>query len=507
MPMRIYKPSFMMKASLVLVLFQLSCIHAWSQPKRKTPNVIYIYADDMGYGELGCYGQQKIRTPYLDRMAREGMRFTDHYTSTPVCAPARCMLMTGKHGGHTYIHGNYEMGGFADSLEGGQMPLPEGSFTIAKLMQQAGYATGAIGKWGMGMVNTTGFPLKQGFDYFYGFLDQKQAHNYYPTHLWENDHWDTLRNPSIYVHKSVDSAKATDADFDYFKGKDYAPAKMTEKALAFIERNARKPFFLYLPYTIPHVSLQAPDEWVKRYIGQFNEQPYYGQAGYAACKYPLSTYAAMISYLDAQVGIIMEKIKQLGLDDNTLVFFSSDNGAAFNGGVDRFFFNSTGGLRGQKMDLFEGGIREPLIARWPGTIPAGTTSGLVSAQFDMVATLAELTGQKVGHTDGISFLPELKDHTKAQKKHEYLYFEYPENGGQLAIRIGNWKGVKLDVRHHPEKPWLLFNLESDRNETTDLAAQHPELFSQFQAIVKKEHQQAHIREWEFVDPKFNTKDQ
>lgn len=363
MPMRIYKPSFMMKASLVLVLFQLSCIHAWSQPKRKTPNVIYIYADDMGYGELGCYGQQKIRTPYLDRMAREGMRFTDHYTSTPVCAPARCMLMTGKHGGHTYIHGNYEMGGFADSLEGGQMPLPEGSFTIAKLMQQAGYATGAIGKWGMGMVNTTGFPLKQGFDYFYGFLDQKQAHNYYPTHLWENDHWDTLRNPSIYVHKSVDSAKATDADFDYFKGKDYAPAKMTEKALAFIERNARKPFFLYLPYTIPHVSLQAPDEWVKRYIGQFNEQPYYGQAGYAACKYPLSTYAAMISYLDAQVGIIMEKIKQLGLDDNTLVFFSSDNGAAFNGGVDRFFFNSTGGLRGQKMDLFEGGIREPLIAR------------------------------------------------------------------------------------------------------------------------------------------------
>lgn len=490
--------------SLVVFLISPTMIHA--QQKEKKPNIIYIYADDMGYGELGCYGQQKIKTPNLDRMAKEGMRFTDHYTSTPVCAPARCMLMTGKHGGHTYIHGNYEMGGFPDSLEGGQMPLPEGTFTIGKLMQQAGYATAAIGKWGMGMQNTTGAPTKQGFDYFYGYLDQKQAHNHYPTHLWENNQWDTLKNPVMNVHRRLDSTRATDKDFDYFKGKDYAAAKMTEKALAFIDRNAGKPFFLYLPYTIPHVSLQAPDEWVNKYIGQFDEKPYYGQKGYASAKYPLSIYAAMISYLDAQVGIIMDKIKKMGLDENTIIMFSSDNGATFNGGVDRYFFNSNGGLRGQKMDLFEGGIREPFIARWPGKIPAGKTSVLPSAQFDMMATLAELTGQKAGNTDGISFLQELKGNSGSQQKHDYLYFEYPENGGQLAIRMGKWKAVKLDVRQHPEKNWMLFNLESDRNETTDLASQHPELIKQFESIVKKEHQQAHIKEWEFINPKFSVKD-
>ncbi len=281
-----------------------------NKPGHNQPNIIYIYADDMGYGELGCYGQQKINTPNLDRMAKEGIRFTDHYTSTPVCAPARCMLMTGKHGGHSAIRGNYELGGFADTAELGQMALPKDQFTVADLVKQKGYATALIGKWGMGMSNTEGNPRQHGFDYCYGYLDQKQAHNYYPSHLWENDKWDTLNQPWIDVHKRVDSVKATDADFNYFKGRDYAPAKMTEKALAFIDRSKNGPFFLYLPYTIPHVSLQAPDEYVRKYIGLFDEKPYYGQQGYAAAKYPLSTYAAMITYLDDQVGIIMQKIKQ-----------------------------------------------------------------------------------------------------------------------------------------------------------------------------------------------------
>jgi len=483
----------------ISIIVSLNC---FAQSK---PNIIYIYADDMGYGELGAYGQTKIKTPNLDRMSAEGMRFTDHYSSAPVCAPARCMLLTGKHGGHTYIHGNYELGGFADSLEGGQMPLPEGIFTVGKMMQQAGYKTAAIGKWGLGMANTTGSPIKQGFDYFYGYLDQKQAHNYYPTHLWENDHWDTLQNPVINVHKQLDSTKATLADFNYYKGKEYAPAKLTEKALAFIENNKSKPFFLYLPYTLPHLSLQAPDEWVKKYIGQFNERPYYGQNGYASTLYPLSTYAAMISFLDAQVGLILEKIKALGLDENTLILFSSDNGATFNGGVNRQFFNSNGGLRGQKMDLYEGGIREPFIARWPGKINKGTTSAHPSVQFDLMATLAELVHQKTNATDGISFLPELMGRTKDQQKHPYIYFEYPENGGQLAIRMGNWKGVKLDVKKHPEKKWQLFNLQTDRNETTDISEKYPELIKQFELIVKKEHQQAHIQEWEFIQPKFDSK--
>lgn len=469
--------------------------------RQRLPNIIYIYSDDMGYGELGCYGQQKIKTPNLDRMAAEGMRFTQHYTSTPVCAPARCMLMTGKHGGHSYIRGNKELGGFADSSERGQLPLPANEFTVAELVKQKGYATAVIGKWGLGMGNTEGSPLRHGFDYFYGYYDQKQAHNYYPTHLWENDKWDTLQQAYFLPHKKLDAATATDADFNAFKGNEYAPIKMTEKALAFIERSKNGPFFLYLPYTIPHVSLQAPDEWIQQYVGRFDEKPYFGQDGYTPAKYPLSTYAAMITCLDAQVGIILKKIKETGLDDNTIVMFSADNGATFNGGVNAAFFNSVGGLRGLKMDVYEGGIREPFIARWPGKIKPGTVSDLVSAQFDLMATLAELTHQAAPATDGISFASELLGNKAKQQQHAYLYFEYPEKGGSLAIRMGDWKAVKNNLKKDPATSWELYNLKSDRSETTNLAAAHPDLLRQLDAIVKKEHRHptAGVKEWEFVD--------
>ncbi len=488
----------------------LSCGQLYGQAKKnnkkvKRPNIIYVYADDMGYGELGSYGQQKIKTPHLDKMAKEGMRFTQHYTSTPVCAPARCMLMTGKHGGHAYIRGNYELGGFEDNMEVGQMPLPEGTFTIATLLKKAGYTTGLCGKWGLGMNGTTGSPLRQGFDYYYGYLDQKQSHNFYPSHLWENERWDTLDNPPISVHRPLDPATTKDEDFAYYKGNVYAPEKMTEKALGFIDKHKDQPFFLYLPYTIPHVSLQAPDAYIQQYVGTFEEQPYYGDKGYAPAKYPYSTYAAMITYLDDQVGIIMDKIKALGLDDDTIIMFSSDNGATFNGGVNYAFFNSVGGLRGLKMDVFEGGIREPFIARWPGKIPAGTTSDLISAQYDLMATLAELTGQHADNTDGISFLPELLGKRAQQQKHDYLYFEFPEKGGQLAIRMGDWKAVKLNLHKQPDNKWMVFNLITDPAETVDVADQHPELIRRFDAIVKKEHQPAHIREWEFLSPKFDVK--
>ncbi len=496
---------FFLQAIMVIIIL-LCALWSCGQPvtSKKLPNIIYIYADDLGFGELGCYGQQKIKTPHLDQMAKEGMRFTQHYASAPVCAPSRAMLMTGKHAGHSYIRGNYELGGFDDYNEGGQMPLPEGIFTLPKMLKNAGYSTGMAGKWGLGMPGTTGSPLLQGFDYYYAVLDQKQAHNFYPTHLWENDKWDTLNNPVISVHKPLDSATATDKDFDYFKGNDYSITKMTEKALGFIDRNKQKQFFLYLPYTIPHLSLQAPDEYINKYRGQFNEKPYYGQQGYASTRYPLSTYAAMITYLDDQVGIIMKKIKDLGLDEQTIIMFSSDNGATFTGGVDAKFFNSVDGLRGLKMDLYEGGIREPFIARWPGKIPAGKTSDLVSVQFDLLATLAELTNQAIPNkTDGISFLPELLGNSGAQKKHEYVYFEYPEKGGQVAIRMADWKAVKTNVRKDPNTAWQIFNLKTDRNETTDIAAQYPDLVKQFDAIQQKEHQHPHIKEWEFIDPKFN----
>ncbi|SHG40717.1 arylsulfatase [Pedobacter caeni] len=468
------------------------------QPTQK-PNVIYIYADDLGYAEIGPYGQKKIKTPNLDRMAKEGMKFTDHYTGTPVCAPARAMLMTGKHGGHSYIRGNFELGGFPDSTERGQMPLKAGTMTVGRLMQQAGYKTALVGKWGLGMNATEGSPLNQGFDYYYGLLDQKQAHSFYPTHLWENEKWDTLGNTFINVHKPLDSLKATDQDFDYYKGKVYAPEKMTEKALAFIDKNKGNPFFLYLPYPLPHVSLQAPDADVQEYIGKFKEErPYYGQKGYAANKYPYATYAAMITFLDKQVGLIMQRLKVLGLDENTIIMFSSDNGTTFNGGVNAKFFNSVDGLRGLKMDVYEGGIREPFLARWPGKIKAGATTNLVSAQYDLLATMAELTGQKLENTDGISFLPTLRGKNNQQKKHAYLYFEYPEKGGQLAIRMGNWKGVRTNVKKDPQSPWQIFNLKTDRNETQDLAASQPELVKQFDEIVKKEHQDSHVKAWNFL---------
>jgi arylsulfatase A-like enzyme len=295
---------------LFLTILSFFAANSIAQKTARKPNIIYIYADDLGYGELGSYGQKKIKTPNLDKLAKEGIRFTKHYTSTPVCAPARCMLLTGRHGGHSFIRGNYEMGGFADDKEGGQMPLPEGTLTIAKVLKNAGYATGAFGKWGLGMNNTTGDPNKQGFDYFYGYLDQKQAHNYYPTHLWENGKWDKLNNPIIDVHRKL-SADAPDSAFNYFKGNEYAIDKIADKAQKFITDHQKESFFLYLPMTIPHASLQVPDEAVKEYIGEFEEKPYYGEKNYASTKYPRATYAAMITYLDKQVGKVMEKVKSL----------------------------------------------------------------------------------------------------------------------------------------------------------------------------------------------------
>lgn len=491
----------MVRKTCLLGLLVLQGLISTAQTRK--PNIIFIYADDLGYAETGPYGQQKIKTPHLDRLSAEGIHFNQFYTSTPVCAPARCMLLTGRHGGHSYIRGNYEMGGFADSLEGGQMPLPEGTVTIGTMLQKAGYTTGAVGKWGLGMQYSTGDPNRQGFDYFYGYLDQKQSHSFYPTHLWENGKADSLRNTFIDVHKSLSPATATNADFEYYKGKDYAIDEMTKKAMQFIRKNQQRPFFLYLPYTIPHVSLQVPDSALQQYLGQFNEKPYYGQQGYSPQKYPLSAYAAMITYLDSQVGIIMNLIASLGLDDNTIIMFSSDNGTTFNGGVDAAFFNSTGGLKGLKMDLYEGGIREPFIARWPGKIPAGKTSELPAVQYDLMATLAAIARIPAPPNDGISLLPEMTGKHAQQAERKYLYFEYPEKGGAIAIRMGKWKAIKNGLKKNPAAPWELYDLSTDKAEAHDVAAAHIAMLPVFNDIVKKEHRNAHINEWEFINPKTN----
>jgi arylsulfatase A-like enzyme len=336
-------------------------------------------------------------------------------------------------------------------------------------------------------------------------LDQKQAHNYYPTHLWENGSWDSLSNQIIDVHKSLDSVKATNNDFDSFKGQDYSIDKMTAKALGFIELNKDKKFFLYLPFSLPHVSLQVPDEALRQYIGKFQESPYYGQRGYASHKNPRSAYAAMVSYLDLQVGVVMKKISEAGLDSNTIIMFSSDNGSSVEGGADPGFFNATGGLRGTKRDLYEGGVRVPFIVRWPGKIQGGQVTDHISTQYDLLSTLAEITGAANIVSDGISFWPVLSGTGLKQASHEWLYFEFPEKGGQVAIRLGDWKAVRTNVMKNRDAPWQLYNLASDPYETSDVAIQHPDLVRQFDAIQKKEHQHPHIREWEFIDPKFNEK--
>ncbi len=489
-----------MKKLIVLALIlNYFSIHG---QKNSKPNIIYIYADDLGYGELGCYGQLKIKTPNVDRLASQGIRFTRHYSSAPVCAPSRCMLLTGKHPGHSYIRGNYELGGFPDSTEGGQMPLPEGTITIAKLLKNKGYKTAAIGKWGLGMNNTTGNPNAQGFDYFYGYLCQKQAHNYYPTHLWENGKWDTLDNPEINVHRKIDVAQVTDEDYEYYKGSDYAPDKMIQKALAFINQNKKNPFFLYFPSPIPHLSLQIPDRYLQPYLGKFEEKPYLSQNGYAMHKTPSSAYAAMITYLDAQIGLILKKVKSEGLENNTIIMFSSDNGATFTGGVDAAYFNSASGLRGLKMDLYEGGIRSPFIVKWPGKIRANTSTDLVSIQYDLMATLNELLGLNAPTNDGISYLPTLLGNSKMQKRRPYTYFEYPEKGGQLAIHFEQWKGVKMNMKTNKNVPWELYDLQSDPLETNDVASMHLDILQKLDAIVLKEHTNSHVREWEFVNPKF-----
>jgi len=488
---------------LILSCIALACTTAVEKPSY--PNIIYIFADDLGYGELGAYGQEKIKTPNIDRLAALGMRFTQHYTGAPVCAPSRYMLLTGTHAGQAYIRGNYELGGYEDATEGGQMPIPLGTPTLGTLLKEKGYATAMIGKWGLGMHDTTGNPNLHGFDYAYGYLDQKQAHNYYPTHLWENGQWDSLPNPYFSVHQSL-PPEANQASFDAFKGQAYAPDRMLSKALKFIDNNAGKnPFFLYYPSPLPHLALQVPDSLTQQYINQFEEAPYYGNDGYSPHQNPLSAYAAMISHLDGQVGKIWEAVVARGEEENTLIFFSSDNGPTFLGGVSASFFNSAGGLKGLKMDVYEGGIRVPLIAYWKNKIAPGSITDLPSAQWDMYNTFSEVINSSKQSPNGISILPTLLGNPEKQKTHPYLYFEYPEKGGQLAVRMDRWKGIKTGLKKNSKAPWQLFDLQKDPKEAEDRADENPQILKALDSLVLLAHRHPHIREWEIIDSKLKKK--
>lgn len=425
---------------------------------QQKPNIVFILADDLGYGDLGAYGQQKIKTPHIDKMARSGMRFTSFYAGTSVCAPSRSSLITGQHTGHTYVRGNKEI------EPEGQEPLADTVQSMATLLQQAGYVTGAFGKWGLGMVGTSGAPDRKGFDRFFGYNCQRQSHRYYPTHLWNNDQKVVLEGNDL-AHKAQ-----------------YAPALIQQQALAFIEENRAKPFFLFIPVVLPHAELQGPeDEWFRMYDGKFPETPHKGNgygpgatiAGYASVEKPHATYAGMVSRMDAYVGQVIDKLTELGLIDNTIIIFTSDNGAHTEGGADVAFFNSNGGLRGTKRDLYEGGIKTPFIVQWNGTVKPGSTSAHIGAFWDVLPTFVDITGAPAPrYTDGISFLPTLKGQ-RQQPQHDYLYWEFHEGGGRQAVRMGKWKGVRLQVKKNAQAPIELYDLSKDPAEQHNIAAAHP----------------------------------
>lgn len=461
---------------LGVVLLGVSCQGPDASPDAASgpPNIVYILADDLGYGELGCYGQEKIRTPNIDRLATEGMLFTQHYSGAAVCAPSRCVLLTGLHTGHSFIRDNDEMDERGDvwndpDLEG-QRPIPAATVTLGELLQEQGYATGAVGKWGLGWTGSEGDPVLQGFDLFYGYNCQREAHNYYPTHLWRNQDKVPLDNQPFRAHQRFpkgDDAKAADA-FRAYRGADYAPDFMIETALGFVREHQDEPFFLYYPSPIPHLALQIPDDEVDAYPASWDSAPYLGEKGYLPHARPRAAYAAMITRLDAEVGALLDLLDELGLADNTLVVFSSDNGPSWVGGVDREFFASSGGLRGRKAQLYEGGIRVPMIARWPGRIRAGSRSDHVSAFWDVLPTLCEVAAAPLPQDlDGISFLPTLLGRGQ-QPQHTGLYWEH-ERSWQ-AYREGPWKLM----RRTQKLPLELYNLEQDPSESTELSGEMPD---------------------------------
>lgn len=463
------------------------------------PNIIYMLADDLGYGELGSYGQSKIRTPNLDRLAAEGMSFTQHYSGSPVCAPSRGTLMTGLHTGHAQVRDNYEVGGYPDPDELGQMPLDSGTYTVGRMLQDAGYVTGAIGKWGLGGRGTIGEPHHQGFDYFFGYLDQQLAHNYYPTHLWRNGERVPLDNEYFHPHQRFEGEDPLDpAEYERYSGNEYSVDVMADDALRFLDENADDPFFLYLPFAVPHVALQVPDSSLAEYDGAFDEEPYSGDPTYLPHYRPFSAYAAMITRMDAHIGRILARLDELGLAENTIVMFASDNGTTYTGGVDAEFFDSSGGLRGLKGSVYEGGIRVPLIARWPGRIEADSRSDHISAFWDMMPTFADLAGVEApSGIDGVSLLPALLGQP-ASSAPNALYWEYHGlwNGAQ-AVRMGRWKGVRLGGHDDPDAHIELYDLESDREETTDVSADHPDVVAEIRTIMASR-TESDFQAWNFA---------
>jgi len=454
--------------TLIASITAASCV---SQEKQM-PNIVFILADDLGYGDLSCYGQQKFTTPNIDKLAQQGMMFRQHYTGTTVSAPSRSSLMTGLHTGHTPIRGNK---GWEPE---GQWPLPANSVTIAEMLKTKGYVTGAFGKWGLGFIDTEGDPNSQGFDEFFGFNCQSLAHNYYPYYLWHN-------HEKIILPENEGQKRGI-----------YAPDIIHQKALEFIEKNRDKPFFLFYPTTIPHAELFAKEGYMEKFRGKFEPEksftgvddgPTFKLGPYGSQPEAHAAYAAMVTELDDYTGEILSKLSELNLENNTIVIFASDNGPHQEAGADPDFFDSNGPLRGYKRDMYEGGIRTPMLVKWPGKIKPGSTSDHISAFWDIMPTLAEITGYKTPEgSDGISFLPSLLG-KKGQKKHDFLFWEFHEQGGKIAVRMDNWKAVKRNVDKVPQGSVELYDLSKDPAETTDVAPAHPDIVKKMEEIMKDAH--------------------
>jgi arylsulfatase A-like enzyme len=467
--------------SLALLVLALGRAFSFSDSvslgKIRKPNIIFILADDLGYGDLGVTGQSKIETPNLDKLAREGMLFTNHYSGATVCAPSRSALMTGLHTGHTPIRGNKEI------QPEGQHPMPDSMLTLPKLMKKAGYTTGAFGKWGLGFVGTSGDPNNQGFDQFFGYNCQRYAHRYFPEYLWQN------------------SIKVFLPGNDWTNKTTFAPDVIQKATLDFIEANSDRPFFVYVPMVIPHAELAADEgsPVFRKYRERFGEEkefvapagwdygPDINIPGYQSVKYPRAIYATMVEKLDAHVGEIIAKLEALGLRENTLIVFASDNGPHQEGGNDPDFFDSNGIYRGHKRDLYEGGIKTSLIANWKGKIQAGSVSDHVSAFWDLMPTFAELTSQRIDvEIDGISMVPTLLGKGR-QPQHKYLYWEFVEQGGKQAIRMGDWKAMRLKLKDNPNPKMEIYNLRDDPSETKNLVDQYPNLVTEFSRLFAEAH--------------------
>ena len=465
-------------------------------------NIIFLIADDLGYGDIGPFGQTKIKTPTLDKLASQGMKLTRHYSGNAVCAPSRCVLMTGLHPGHAQIRDNREM------KPEGQFPLKSGTRNLARILYENGYATGGFGKWGLGAPETDGRPVKQGFARFFGYNCQAKAHNNYPTYLWDNDQKVEIKNPAFSAHQKLPAGSdLNDPDqYQKYSGKFYGMDLITDESLKFIEQNRDRPFFLYYPTIVPHLALQVPGDSLGEYEGKLQDSPYDGSRGYLPNYSPHATYAAMVTRMDMSIGRILEKLESLGLTHNTIVVFTSDNGPLYNrlGGTDTDFFQSARDLRGRKGSLYEGGVRVPTIVKLPGKVLGNTTSAHMTGFEDWLPTLLTLAGLKSkipNGLDGIDFSNILLG--QSQLPRPFLYREFPGYGGQQAVWSGKWKAVRQNLnrqkslepnaekRIHESTSSMktqLYDLEKDPSETENIADLNPEIISKLEKVMKSEHE-------------------